>query len=107
MLDRSRKLGEILYKKFTDLQDKFEIIGEVRGKGPMLGMELVKDRETKEPATDLTKKLTNICFEKGLILLSCGNFGNVIRTLMPFVITDEQLDKGLSILEDGLTEMTK
>lgn len=107
LLERSRELGEILQKRFSDLQDKFEIIGEVRGKGPMLGMELVTDRETKEPATELTKKLTQICFDKGLILLSCGNFGNVIRTLMPFVITDEQLEKGLSILEESLHELTK
>ncbi|ACN16934.1 GabT [Desulforapulum autotrophicum HRM2] len=107
LLERSRELGEILQKRFSDLQSKFEIIGEVRGKGPMLGMELVKDRETKEPATELTKKLTQICFDKGLILLSCGNFGNVIRTLMPFVITDAQLDKGLSILEESLHELTK
>ncbi len=107
LMERSRELGEILQKRFSDLQSKFEIIGDVRGKGPMLGMELVKDRETKEPATELTKKLTKICFDKGLILLSCGNYGNVIRTLMPFVITDEQLEKGLSILEESLYELTK
>jgi len=46
------------------------------------------------------------CFEKGLVLLSCGNFGNVIRTLMPLVITDEQLEKGLGILEEGLEEIS-
>jgi 4-aminobutyrate aminotransferase / (S)-3-amino-2-methylpropionate transaminase / 5-aminovalerate transaminase len=86
---------------------RHEIIGEVRGKGPMLALELVTDRKTKEPATEAAKKLTQICYEKGLVILSCGNFGNVIRTLMPFVITDEQLDRGLSILEDGLTALRK
>lgn len=107
MLERAEKLGETLLERFTDMQKKFEIIGEVRGKGPMLALELVKDRETKEPATAEAKKLTQICFDKGLILLSCGNFSNVIRTLMPFVITDEQLDKGLAILEESLHELSK
>ncbi len=107
LLERSKELGEILFQRFSELQNSFEIIGDVRGKGPMLALELVKDRETKEPATEETKKLTQLCYEKGLVLLSCGNFGNVIRTLMPFVITDEQLDKGLSILEESLRELTK
>jgi 4-aminobutyrate aminotransferase/(S)-3-amino-2-methylpropionate transaminase len=68
----------------------------------MLALELVRDRERKEPAADEAKALVRFCFEHGLVLLSCGNFGNVIRTLMPLVITDEQLDRGISILADGL-----
>jgi 4-aminobutyrate aminotransferase/(S)-3-amino-2-methylpropionate transaminase len=72
----------------------------------MIGLELVRDRENKEPAPEEAKKLVQRCFEKGLILLACGNFGNVIRTLMPFVITDEQLDKGLAILEESLNEIS-
>ena len=107
LLERSRELGEILEKRFTDLADRYEIIGDVRGKGPMLALELVKDRQTKEPAAENAKELVRICYEKGLVILSCGNFGNVIRTLMPFVITDEQLDKGLSILEDAFKTLEK
>lgn len=98
-------MGEILAKRFKALQDTYEIIGDVRGKGPMLALELVKDRQTKEPATQDAKNLVKVCYDKGLVLLSCGNAGNVIRTLMPFVITDEQLDKGLSILEESLSEI--
>jgi 4-aminobutyrate aminotransferase/(S)-3-amino-2-methylpropionate transaminase len=105
LLERSRQLGDILQKRFAELADRHEIIGEVRGKGPMLALELVNDRHTKEPATDAAKKLTQICYDKGLVILSCGNFGNVIRTLMPFVITDKELDKGLSILEDGFKSL--
>lgn len=105
LIERSKELGEILNKRFTELMNTYEIIGDVRGKGPMLAMELVEDRETKVPAAEKAKKLTQICYEKGLVLLSCGNFGNVIRTLMPFVITDEQLDRGLSIMEDGFKEI--
>jgi 4-aminobutyrate aminotransferase/(S)-3-amino-2-methylpropionate transaminase len=96
-----------LQQRFTDLAARHELIGEVRGKGPMLALELVKDRDTKEPATEAAKKLTQLCYDKGLVILSCGNFGNVIRTLMPFVITDEQLEKGLSILEDGFSALEK
>lgn len=107
LLQRSAELGEILSKRFAALQEKVELIGEVRGKGPMLGLELVKDRETKEPATDQAKKVVQLCYEKGLVVLACGNFGNVIRTLMPLVITDEQLDKGLSILEESLVEAAR
>ena len=65
----------------------------------------MRDRETREPATEEAKKLVQRCYQKGLVILSCGNFGNVIRTLMPFVITDEQLDRGLSILEESLQEL--
>jgi 4-aminobutyrate aminotransferase/(S)-3-amino-2-methylpropionate transaminase len=71
----------------------------------MLALELVRDRETKEPAADEAKALVKTCFEKGLLLLSCGTFGNVIRTLMPLIITDEQLERGLAILADGLKSL--
>ncbi len=107
LLRRSAELGEILSKRFAAMAEKVELIGEVRGKGPMLGLELVTDREKKTPATDQAKKVVQRCFEKGLVVLACGNFGNVIRTLMPLVITDEQLDKGLSILEETLVEASR
>ena len=107
LLEKAEALGKKLRERFNALQQQFEIIGDVRGKGPMLALELVKDRETKEPAADEAKALVKFCYENGLILLSCGNFSNVIRTLMPLVITDEQLERGLSIMEDGLASMTK
>lgn len=105
LMDRAATLGQTLLARFTAMQARHGIIGEVRGKGPMLAMELVEDRETKQPATDKAKALVARCFEKGLVLLSCGNFGNVIRTLMPLVITDDQLDRGLSIMEESLEEI--
>ena len=106
LLEKAVKLGDTLLDRFTAMQERYEIIGDVRGKGPMLAMELVEDRESKQPAADKSKALVNRCFEKGLVLLSCGNFGNVIRTLMPLVITDEQLDKGLAILEESISEIS-
>ncbi len=107
LLKTAEALGAKVRSAFNRLQESYEIIGDVRGKGPMLAMELVRDRETKEPATDEAKKLVNLCYQKGLVLLSCGNFGNVIRTLMPLVITDEQLDRGMAILEESLRELTR
>ncbi|UCE53028.1 MAG: 4-aminobutyrate--2-oxoglutarate transaminase [Desulfobacterales bacterium] len=106
LLQRAEKLGQRVLSQFQDLQEKYEIIGDIRGKGPMLAMELVRDRETKEPAKEEADKLVKLCYDKGLVLLSCGNFGNVIRTLMPLVITDEQLERGLSILEEGFQKLT-
>ncbi|MBW2063061.1 MAG: 4-aminobutyrate--2-oxoglutarate transaminase [Deltaproteobacteria bacterium] len=102
LMQQAQSLGEKLLPRFESFQEKYEIVGDVRGKGPMLGLELVRDRQTKEPAREETQKLIELCYEKGLVLLSCGSFSNVIRTLMPLVISDEQLERGLSILEEGL-----
>jgi 4-aminobutyrate aminotransferase / (S)-3-amino-2-methylpropionate transaminase / 5-aminovalerate transaminase len=107
LLQKSQTLGNKLRQRFDALQKQFEMIGEVRGMGPMLALELVRDRETKEPATTEAKALVKYCYERGLVILSCGNYGNVIRTLMPLVITDEQLDRGLAIMEEGLTALSK
>ena len=103
--------GVALGKKIASLTDalfeRYEIIVEVRGRGPMMAMELVQNRETKEPATTEAKKLVQWCYEKGLVILSCGHHGNVIRTLMPLVITDEQMEQGLAILEEGLDTLCR
>ena len=72
-----------------------------------LVLELVKDRASKTPAADEAKALTKYCFERGLILLSCGSYGNVIRLLMPLVIEDEHLEKGLAIVEEGLNALSR
>jgi len=105
LLSRAEDLGKKVRKHFEDMQNEFEVIGDVRGKGPMLALELVKDRESKVPASDEAKALTKFCADRGLILLACGNFGNVIRTLMPLVITDEQLERGISIMRDGFAAL--
>jgi 4-aminobutyrate aminotransferase/(S)-3-amino-2-methylpropionate transaminase len=106
LLARAEALGEKIRARFEELRNRFEIVGDVRGKGPMMAIELVRDRETKTPASEETKKLVRICYEKGLVLISAGNFGNVIRTLMPLVITDEQFDRGFDILESGVEEIS-
>ncbi len=105
-LENAVRIGERLMSRFQQLRQDYEIIGDVRGKGPMLAMELVRDRETKMPAIEETKRLISYCFENGLALISCGKHGNVIRTLMPLVITDDQLEKGLDIMESGFKKIT-
>ncbi len=107
ILEKSKALGKRLRKRLDGFKEQFEIVGDVRGLGPMLAMELVKDRKTKQPAADETKAVAKFCLEHGLMLLTCGSYGNVIRLLMPLVITDEHLEKGLAILEDALASLEK
>ena len=102
LLERGAALGARVKEALLGFQRQFPLIGQVRGLGPMLAMELVKNRETKEPATDLAKKVTSYCHREGLLILDCGTLGNNLRTLMPLVISKDQLKKGLSILKNGL-----
>jgi 4-aminobutyrate aminotransferase len=99
---RSEELGLRLRSRLDEIGERVDAVGEVRGLGPMLALELVTDRESKEPAADLTKRTTEAARERGLILLSCGLYGNVIRILVPLVIADDDLDRGLEILEESL-----
>jgi 4-aminobutyrate aminotransferase/(S)-3-amino-2-methylpropionate transaminase len=96
---RATKIGDTIRERFHRMYGRFPLIGDVRGLGAMMGLELVKDRHTKEPAADEAKKIVTHCHEHGLIVLTCGRFSNVLRTLMPLVITDDQLEEGLAILE--------
>jgi len=107
LLTRGKKIGDRVIKKFRELYEQHPIIGDVRGLGAMVGMELVVDRKTKEPATAFTKQLVTRCREKGLLMISAGTHSNIIRPLMPLVITDEQLEKGLSIIEESLFEIER
>jgi 4-aminobutyrate aminotransferase/(S)-3-amino-2-methylpropionate transaminase len=105
LLARAQHLGNLLKEGLLGLQEKFSLIGDVRGIGPMMAIELVKDKNTKEPATAETKALAKFCFDKGLIILGCGTYGNVIRFLMPLVITEAQLQQGLDILQEGFASL--
>jgi 4-aminobutyrate aminotransferase/(S)-3-amino-2-methylpropionate transaminase len=105
MLDKSVALGEKLQTRFKKWQKDFDIIGEIRGLGAMLGIELVQGAN-KVPAAEEAKQMAAHCLEKGLLILVCGSYGNVVRILAPFVITDAQLEKGLSIMEEALKEIS-
>ena len=78
------------------------MIGDVRGLGAMQAMELVQSADTRMPAPDETKQIVQYCYEHGLIILAAGSYSNVIRALMPLVITDAQMDEALAVLESAL-----
>jgi len=105
LLAKAEKMGKKILERFQDFKEEFPIVGDVRGLGAMVGMELVVDRKTKEPATAFTKQLVARCREKGLLMISAGTHSNIVRTLMPLVITDEQLERGLSIIKEALSEL--
>jgi 4-aminobutyrate aminotransferase/(S)-3-amino-2-methylpropionate transaminase len=106
MLAKAKALGAKLKGRFEQWRERFPIIGEVRGLGAMLGLALVKGG-SGAPAAEEAKKLAAFCLERGLIILVCGTYSNVVRVLVPFVVTDEQLEKGLAILEQGLAAVSK
>ena len=103
MLEKAKKLGEDLRKRLGDLQSRYEIIGDIRGLGPMIGIELVKDRKSKEPASDETKEIVRRCYENGLIIISCGVYHNVIRILVPLVIANDQIERAVKVFEGALS----
>ncbi len=102
LLRRAESIGVRFEKRAKEWQARFGIIGDTRGLGAMRALELVKSRDTREPAADETKQITKYCYEHGLITITAGSYGNVIRVLVPLVVTDEQLDEGLSVLEAAL-----
>ncbi|MCX5794263.1 MAG: 4-aminobutyrate--2-oxoglutarate transaminase [Elusimicrobia bacterium] len=98
---RARALAEDLPKRLAAFR-RFPGVGDVRGLGALQALELVKDRRTKEPDQEAVAAVIRHSYERGLILMSAGTYGNVIRLLMPLVITDGQLEEGLAVLESGL-----
>jgi 4-aminobutyrate aminotransferase / (S)-3-amino-2-methylpropionate transaminase / 5-aminovalerate transaminase len=104
LLERSRTQGERLIGKLRELQERHDVIGEVRGRGMMTAIELVADRATKEPfdgarGTEIVKR----CLENGVVILKAGTYDNVIRLLPPITIEDELLDEGLGVLDEAIT----
>lgn len=103
---RSQSIGQAVMKHFHKLQERYAVIGEVRGLGGMVAIELVKDRATKEPDAPTTSAILAAAHQRGLLLLKAGMYDNVIRVLVPLNITDEQLQKALDILEAAFSEVT-
>jgi 4-aminobutyrate aminotransferase / (S)-3-amino-2-methylpropionate transaminase / 5-aminovalerate transaminase len=101
---RAGELGERIRSGLEAIAARVDAVGEVRGLGPMLAIELVEDRKTKVPASALASTTAAAARERGLILLSCGLYGNVIRILVPLVVSDEDLDRGLELLEEALVD---
>ena len=96
---RAQALGDHFQKRAREWQKRWPLIGEVRGLGAMQAVELVQSQDKREPASEETKQVTQYCYEHGVITISAGSYGNVIRLLMPLVITDAQMDEALDVLE--------
>ncbi len=105
LLLRAEQIGKRVLERFKEFQERYSVVGDVRGLGAMVGMELVVDRNTKEPASSLTKRLIELCRDKGLLMISAGTYSNIIRPLMPLVISDKDLERGLSIIDESLNEL--
>jgi 4-aminobutyrate aminotransferase/(S)-3-amino-2-methylpropionate transaminase len=107
LLVRSVEIGRRFEERARTWQKKWELVGEVRGLGGMCAIELVRDARTKEPADTETKELSKYCYEHGLINITAGTYGNVMRILVPLVVTDAQFDEGMDVLEAGLASVAE
>ncbi len=101
LLVRAGEIGAAIRTRLEGLQRRFAVIGDVRGLGSMIGMELVEDRASKKPAQGATSALLRACLERGLLVLKSGVHDNVVRFLVPLVISDAELAQGLDILEEA------
>jgi len=104
---KAEKIGKTVMDFFNVLQSECDSIGVVRGLGAMVAFELVKDKDPHKPDAELCKALINACAAKGLLIISAGVSGNVIRVLSPLIISKTQLQKGLDILRQELLRLTK
>lgn len=101
-LGRARAVGERMRGHLLKLQERFPLIGDVRGLGPMLAIELVRDRESKIPASDEVAQINAEALKRGLVIIRSGLHANCIRFLPPLNITDDQIDEGMAILSESI-----
>ena len=102
LISQANKIGDYFQRRAREWQQRLPIIGDVRGLGAMQAIELVQSKETRQPAPEETKQVTQYCYEHGVITITAGSYGNVIRLLVPLVITREQMDEALDVLQAGL-----
>jgi 4-aminobutyrate aminotransferase / (S)-3-amino-2-methylpropionate transaminase / 5-aminovalerate transaminase len=101
LTERGAEVGARIRARFTKWQERYPQVGDVRGLGAMVAIELVTDRGTKAPAKELTAKLQAEALKRGVVLLSAGTLGNVIRVLVPLTVQDEVLEEGLGVMEEA------
>jgi 4-aminobutyrate aminotransferase / (S)-3-amino-2-methylpropionate transaminase / 5-aminovalerate transaminase len=102
LVARAAAIGETIRSRMSRWRDRFEAVGDVRGLGAMMAIELVHDRDSKDPAPELASAVVEAATERGLLLLKSGIYSNCIRVLVPLVITDSELDEALDVWEDSL-----
>ena len=102
LLSRADELGDHFQRRAREWQCRWPMIGDVRGLGGMQAIELVQSPETKIPATEETSRIARYCYEHGLVTITAGTYSNVIRVLVPLVVSEEQMDEGLNVLESAI-----
>jgi 4-aminobutyrate aminotransferase/(S)-3-amino-2-methylpropionate transaminase len=107
LLERAVHVGERIKTRFEQLAERFDVIGDIRGLGAMVGVELVTNRRTKQPAAELTSKIAAEALRNGAIFPTAGLLGNVLRVLVSLVITDEQIDEGMDILAETFDKIVR
>jgi 4-aminobutyrate aminotransferase/(S)-3-amino-2-methylpropionate transaminase len=105
ILPRARRIGEMVAARTATWKERFPRVGDVRGLGAMWGIELVQDRATRAPAKDATSAVAKGCYERGLVTITAGTYSNIIRTLMPLVLSDAELHEGLDVMEAALASV--
>ncbi len=105
--DNALRMGKLMKERLEEIKDKSRHLGDVRGRGLVMGLELVEDKKTKEPAAELTRRLIVRCAENGLLIGSVGIFGNVIRVAPPLTINEAEAHESLDIMEKSLLELEK
>jgi diaminobutyrate-2-oxoglutarate transaminase len=107
LAEHSANLGQTMLSWLKEIESDSKIIGEARGKGLMLGAEIVMDKDSKEPAPELAAKVRSICHRHGLLIEIGGHYNNVARFLPPLVLTEELAIKGIEIFEDAVRKVEK
>ena len=107
LLERASSLGDYTINRFREMMERYEIIGDVRGIGFMIGVELVKSKRTKEPGEKIAQEFRKRLFQRGLLMHTCGHYGNVMRFMAPLVISKKHLEAGLEIFEEEVASLSK
>jgi diaminobutyrate-2-oxoglutarate transaminase len=105
LAEHALSLGELMLSQLKEIENDSKIVGEARGKGLMLGVELVKDKETKVPAPEFAKRVRTACHRRGLLIEIGGHYDNVARFLPPLVITEDLAGKGVEVFADSVKEV--
>jgi 4-aminobutyrate aminotransferase/(S)-3-amino-2-methylpropionate transaminase len=104
---KAKSIADRCMKRFNQWKEKYDVVGDVRGVGAMMGVEFVKSKATKEPNADIVTAIVKEAINHGLLLEAAGTYNNVIRFLCPLCVTDAQLEAGLDIYEKVLDQLAK
>jgi 4-aminobutyrate aminotransferase len=103
LVENARKMGSVAMKRLNEMKEDYEIVGDVRGKGLFIGVEIVKSKRTKERGVRESQAVTAACFKDGLILISAGR--NTLRVIPPLNVLREELEEGLDVMESAIAKV--